>query len=153
MRITLRLYRQHDLDLVALYRHKGFYFSKAVKQMIVAYANGSEYTPPEIDPGDISSGLVATSVTYHITLDENDPQEAAAIDLLKDIKYGYRNSFIKALVRTYMGVLPLHAYSQSNSMSVSKNDYRQKLKAQPVAPAPVPVILIRQRLLVHPQSK
>lgn len=115
MNKTFRLHRQHDLDLIALYRSKGFNFARELKKALIAYANGYEYVAPSFED-DFSKGYVATSVTFHISLSESNPEQKKVLDLLEDVRYGYRNSFVKAVFRSYLSPLPLSAFSKENGL-------------------------------------
>lgn len=112
---TLRLHRQHDLDLITLYRASGFSFSKEVRRILIAYVNGEPYEPPEIDYNDVDLSYLPTTIQYHITLNPKDPKEQAVLDMLKDeVKYGYVNAFIKALIRAYIPKIPFIGYGVDN---------------------------------------
>lgn len=129
---TLRLHRQHDLDLITLYRANGFSFSKEVRNILVAYVNREPYEPPEIDYEDVDIGYLPTTIQYHLTLDPSDPREKAALDMLHDeIKYGYVNSFIKALVRAYIPRIPFIGYGVANGFvtrRITANDVGMKMR-------------------------
>ena len=112
---TLRLHRQHDLDLITLYRSSGFSFSKEVRAILVAYVKGDQYAPPVINYDNVDLSYIPTTIQYHLTLDPNDPDEKAVLDMLHDeIKYGYVNSFIKAIIRSYIPYIPLIGYGNGN---------------------------------------
>ena len=112
---TLRLHRQHDLDLITLYRVRGFSFSKEVRNILIAYVNRETYEAPEIDYENVDLGYLPTTIQYHLSLDPKKPEEKAVLDMLHDeIKYGYVNSFIKALVRAYIPYISLMGYGSSN---------------------------------------
>lgn len=120
MNKTFRLHRQHDMDLIALYRSEDFNFTKELKKALIAYANDLPYTPPPFED-TFAAGYVGTSVTFHISLSPTNAEQKKVLDLLGDIKYGYGNSFVKALFRSYLPVLPLSAYSKNNGLSTSRN--------------------------------
>lgn len=108
---TLRLHRQHDLDLITLYRARGFSFSKEVRNILVAYVNREPYNAPEIDYENVDLGYIPTTIQYHLSLNPEDAREQAVLDMLhNEIKYGYMNSFIKALVRAYIPRIPFIGY-------------------------------------------
>ena len=129
---TLRLHRQHDLDLITLYRVSGFSFSKEVRNILVAYVNREPYDPPEIDYEDVDLSYLPTTIQYHLTLDPSDPREQAVLDMLHDeIKYGYVNSFIKALVRAYIPRIPLIGYGVANGFvtrHITANDVGMRIR-------------------------
>ena len=120
MNKTFRLHRQHDMDLIALYRSEDFNFTKELKKALIAYANDLPYTPPPFED-TFAAGYVGTSVTFHISLSPTNAEQKKVLDLLGDVKYGYGNSFVKALFRSYLPVLPLSAYSKNNGLSTSRN--------------------------------
>ena len=120
MRVTVRIHRQHDMDLMSIYRNKAYHIAKEFKKTLVAYANGKIYVPPEIDFDNEIEGYVPTSAMIHINLSETNEADAAAIELLKHIKNGYRCSFIKAVFRSSCVYLPLLAYSDDSGFVMAK---------------------------------
>lgn len=119
MNKTFRLHRQHDMDLIILYRDKNFNFTRELKKALIAYANDLPYTPPPFED-TLTAGYVGTSVTFHISLSPTDEKQKKVLDLLSDIRYGYGNSFVKALFRSYLPVLPLSAFSKNNGIVTSR---------------------------------
>ena len=135
MNKTFRLHRQHDMDLIALYRSEDFNFTKELKKALIAYANDLPYTPPPFED-TFAAGYVGTSVTFHISLSPTNAEQKKVLDLLGDVKYGYGNSFVKALFRSYLPVLPLSAYSKNNGLSTSRNAAVVPRVPKTVAPTP-----------------
>lgn len=129
---TLRLHRQHDLDLITLYRADGFSFSKEVRNILVAYVNQEPYEPPEISYEDVDLGYVPTTIQYHLTLNPDDPREQAVLDMLHDeIKYGYANAFVKALIRAYIPRIPFIGYGVANGFvtrHITANDIGMRMR-------------------------
>lgn len=129
---TLRLHRQHDLDLITLYRADGFSFSKEVRNILVAYVNQEPYEPPEISYEDVDLGYVPTTIQYHLTLNPDDPREQAVIDMLhNEIKYGYANAFVKALIRAYIPRIPFIGYGVANGFvtrHITANDIGMRMR-------------------------
>lgn len=112
---TLRLHRQHDLDLITLYRSTEFQFSKELRNILVAYVSGETYTPPTINFDNVDLSYIPTTIQYHLTLNDSDEKERAVLDMLQhEIKYGYVNSFIKALIRAYVPFIPFIGYGVNN---------------------------------------
>lgn len=112
--ITLRLHRQHDMDLIALYRTDDYKFARELKKVLVSYANGEVYEPKTLDATKFNEAYVPTSVTFHISLNEAKEEEKQALILLSGVKYGYRNSFLKALFRSSITYLPLVAFAKDS---------------------------------------
>lgn len=119
MQITLRLHRQHDMDLINLYYRPHFKFQKEIKKSLVEYASGRihEMVLPDEAPSD---GYVAKTILMHISLNPNKPEEKAAIDLLSNVKKGFRNSFIKAVFRITLPSIPLTSYMADSGFRIKK---------------------------------
>lgn len=114
MQVTIRLYRQHDMDLVALYRTEGFRFQKTMKEAVRAFAANADFHIKRPKDAPIEEGYVPKIVQMHIMLDPKKDREA--IKILKEIRYGYRSSFLKALFRKYLTTEPLDAYRDRDDL-------------------------------------
>jgi hypothetical protein len=119
MQVTIRLYRQHDMDLVHLYRMDGFRFTTELKKVLVACANGQVYMP-QIPDGTPRDGYVPKFHQSHFTLNEKDPAQKEAAKLLGELKKGMRNSFLKALFRTSLPYLPLASFAEGDGMVIRR---------------------------------
>ncbi len=123
MKKTIRIYRRHDLDLFSLGAVKKYHLGKEMKKALIAYANQKPYTPPDIMVPEDGETL-RTSMMLHITLDEKKSEEKKVIELLKNTKYGYCNSFIKAVFRNYLQEIPLSIYSTDSKVNLKRvSDY------------------------------
>ena len=120
MRVKIRLYRPHDMDLIALKRSESYKLGTEMKRCLIAYANGSVYTPPEFDFKQEPGGYVGKSYQMHIELNSKKPEEAEAIKMLQEIRAGYRCAFVKTLFRSNCIFLPLLVFSDSNGLVTSK---------------------------------
>ena len=111
MKIRIRLYHYHDLDLVSLYREGRISIPKAVKLTLNAFAR-KRYV--RLETVDKKCEKIAKPVyMFNIILDEKKDKDA--IDLLNKIDKGYRNNFIKQLLRVYLCfVLPGCYTAQEN---------------------------------------
>ncbi len=108
MKITVRLYRQYDLDLIYMSHYDDFSVAKTAKACLQAYGSGNAFriAPPV---GILSSGSEdKTTYEYHITLDEK--KDASAIKLLRSVRERQKNSFIKNLMRGYLAAPFAEAY-------------------------------------------
>lgn len=114
MQITVRLYRQHDMDLVGLYRTKDFKFQRHMKNALKAYAEGKDYCIHHPGDKDIRKGYVPKIVQMHIYL--TPEQDESAISVLQTIRDGYRGAFLKALFRKYLNNEPLAAYKDRKDL-------------------------------------
>ena len=121
MQPMIRLYRQHDLDLIGLCKTDRSLFRRELKNALLAYVTGQPYQI--IWPADIMpEGYVSKVTSMHIVLKESDPAEKAAIDMLSTLKKGMRNSFLKALFRSYLSSIPLSSYTAGDSLILTKEE-------------------------------
>lgn len=95
----MRLYRQHDLDLLYLYKLSGFSIQKAVKAAMYAYINQQDTVirPPTPELGSV---VLPKYAQFHIYLSEKKDTEL--IKWIKSITSGYRNSLLKNMLRRYL---------------------------------------------------
>lgn len=135
MIVTVRVYRQHDMDLMTLAFDKSFHLGREMKRALVAVANKESYNGTTSDYlGADTSGYVPKSIREQISLNPADPREKRAIDLLSEIKHGYRCSFIKALFRQSVLFTPLVGYTISSNFAMRHNAL-EPVEAAPVEPA------------------
>lgn len=99
---TLRLYKQKDLDLVTLYNSDRNFNRKMVK-ILCDYANGVRSFYPMTGVNfDRDTALKNNSINYeniyiHLSISKKN---FAADNLLKKIRKGYKNDFIKNIIRS-----------------------------------------------------
>lgn len=137
MIVTVRVYRQHDMDLMTLAFDKSFHLGREMKRALVAVANKESYNGTTSDYlGADTSGYVPKSIREQISLNPADPREKRAIDLLSEIKHGYRCSFIKALFRQSVLFTPLVGYTVSSNFAMRHT--LEPVEAAPVEPAVEP---------------
>lgn len=113
MKIRVRLYHYHDLDLVSLYREGRISISKAIKCTLKAFAQ-KKYMQLEV--GSKKCEKTAKPVyMFNVILNEEKDQDA--IELLNKIENGYRNNFIKQLLREYLCFTIPDCYTSSENKS------------------------------------
>ena len=104
IRIEVKLYGYHDLDLVSIYQTGQVYFPSVTKQILNSYARKEVYRlrlPPQI--GKHEDGYYSTNRrVYHYHVDLEPDQDMDAIRLIEKITPGYRNNFIKSVFRQYL---------------------------------------------------
>lgn len=105
MKIEVKLYSYHDMDLVSLYKSGRVAFPEATRQVLNSYANKEVYKIKLLDVNQkrldrYPSDSYRKYYHYHIILD--DKEDIAAIELLKKITPGCRNNFIKVVLRQYL---------------------------------------------------
>ena len=125
MMITLRLYRQHDLDLITLYKNPDFSLPYAIKKALNAYVRSEtlyikQPKAFELDP----TKKIPKIVQMHINL--NPDTDNDIILWLKDIKEGYRNSILKNLIRGYLIGPCIYPYRKNKN---AINDFESVTKS------------------------
>lgn len=114
MRIEIKLYSYHDMDLVGLYKTGQVVFPETTRQVLNAYARKEvfrvrlqhvNYKRMAKYPDD----SYRKYYHYYVTLNEKTDKDAIA--LLNKITPGCRNSFIKVILRQYICGVLLSAYS------------------------------------------
>lgn len=108
-RLTIRLYRQHDLDLVGLHYNKSIHLPDVARDVLASYVRQERYyikTPEPIElPDDIPSTIML-HINLHKVLDQD------IIVWILATKEGYRNSLVKNIIRGYLAIPYLYPYFQ-----------------------------------------
>lgn len=97
MKITIRLYRRHDMDLLVLYKNKNFGFQKALKKALKAYIHKEPYLVYQPETQDFSKADFKYSYQTFLILD--DVYDKEIIDWLKNVKKNHRNILLKTILR------------------------------------------------------
>ena len=116
MMVTLRLYRQHDLDLITLYRHPNFSLPNAMKTSLCAYVRNESFQIKQPEPYKIGEEKISKIVQMHIQLSEKT--EGDVIAWLKNIKEGYRNSVLKNVIRAYISGPCTYSYIKDTESGI-----------------------------------
>lgn len=133
MKIRIRLYHYHDLDLVSLYREGRISIPKAVKFTLNAFAR-KRYV--RLETVDKKCEKIAKPVyMFNIILDEKKDKDA--IDLLNKIDKGYRNNFIKQLLRVYLCFVLPGCYTAQENLRYFSEREKGIFGEREVVPAPV----------------
>lgn len=133
MKIRIRLYHYHDLDLVSLYREGRISIPKAVKLTLNAFAR-KRYV--RLETVDKKCEKIAKPVyMFNIILDEKKDKDA--IDLLNKIDKGYRNNFIKQLLRVYLCFVLPGCYTAQENLRYFAEREKGIFGEREVVPAPV----------------
>lgn len=123
MMVTLRLYRQHDLDLITLYRHPSFSLPAAIKRSLIAYVRKEQLIIKQPEPYKIGKEKISKTVQMHIQLDEK--KDSDIIKWIKSTKEGYRNSVLKNIIRGYIAAPCIYSYqNEENAINsaIDNND-------------------------------
>ena len=99
-KIILRLYRQHDMDLLLLYKNKNFGFAKAVKHALHAYIAKEPflfYPPETVDIHNFKFKSV-----YKTTIFLTEGKDDDIIEFKKKVKDLHLNIAVKSILRGSM---------------------------------------------------
>lgn len=114
LKVMLRIYRQHDMDLVGLHLHSSFMLGRAIKQALIAYVRGEVFKidiPTEEElPNEIRR-------VYQIQIFLDNVKDKDIIDWLKTTNQGQRNSLIKNIFRSYSFSLYVKGYGNIKEKS------------------------------------
>lgn len=131
MVFTMRIYRMHDLDIIMLLKASDIAFGKTLKQVLKSYIQGNVYRIDvsghwkDIEPRDLPN-----EVFYGLKL--NEEKDADIIQLLNQMTDGYKNSFIKHVLRMYTEPFALSCfYSDKESMRLPINALQSVKTVQP----------------------
>ena len=107
MRIKIRIYNPYDLDIIALTEAPNFSVSNAMKQTLKYYAAGKRYL---IEIPNLTEALVNERYVKGFYVELDDVADAQAVEYIKSIPDGLRNSFMKNIFRASFEVCPLSLY-------------------------------------------
>ena len=116
MRIEIKLYSYHDLDLVSLYKTGRIAFPETTRQVLNSYARKEVY---KVRPLPLNENRAAKYPQkmyrkfYHYHVDLDSKEDADAIRLMRTITDGYRNNFIKSVLRQYLCGIFTEEYSKN----------------------------------------
>lgn len=120
MKVEVKLYSYHDMDLVGLYKTGKVSFPETTRQVLNSYARGEVYKVKLLHTNDKRlAKYPKTSFRkyyhYHVVLDGKEDSDA--ISLLHKITPGYRNNFIKVVLRQYLCGVFLEEYCVNGDTS------------------------------------
>ena len=132
LKIRIRLYHYHDLDLVSLYREGRLSIPKAVKYSLNAFA---EKRYVRLETNNKKCEKIARPVyTFNIIL--NEKKDKKAIELLDKIDKGFRNNFMKQLLRVYLGFALPECYMTAENLVYFSERENEIFKERKTVPAP-----------------
>lgn len=133
MRQSLRLYKQHDTDLIAL-QVMGVSISKLAKRVVESYANGVrvKMALPECGPVDMSDLKISRS--------DFTTKDKKTISLLQSIKAGKRPQFIKTLLRSSLLTPSLTVFFTDGKDIDNEENYIRSIDVDPSTLIDIPTI-------------
>lgn len=118
MKVSVRLYRQHDMDLIRVYLGCRGKFTVYLREALRAFCRRYSYSIPAQDVATDYTGYLPTIINMHVTLDNSE--DADIIRLLDNIKNKQRNAFIKAVARKSLATIPLSIYFKGDGIVMSR---------------------------------
>ncbi len=113
MKVEIRLYKQHDADLIALAAN-GYQIASMMRDAICGYANGNPVHFYIDEPINADFNVLKTFRTRF-----NIPQnEEKALYLLQGIKHGFRNAFCKVILRDALIQQDMTAFFSNDAFQV-----------------------------------
>ena len=140
MNIIVRLYWQHDLDLVALCMHPDFDMGKWMKKAVVAFSKGDAGFKIPL-PRSMPYRVELDNCSTHFGLTPGKDDDIIAC--MNGFRYGQRNSAIKNIFRMYLEAPYLDPYYNAETFAVkqrgSAKDADVIIAKKQVTPVIVPV--------------
>lgn len=100
VKYRIRLYRVHDLDLITFIETHEFNLTKGVYCALTAFSHSDFFIiniPPKRE-----KNLEIKKRVYSKQLSLDEEKDAKAIEIMNKIAPGYRNNFLKNLLRQYL---------------------------------------------------
>lgn len=116
MEITCRLYSRHDMDLILLYKVYRVNLNKLIRMCVKAYLHHEDFALKPLSSIDAEKkytykkdfakdGCEAIHFkNVKISISFSEKEDAECVELFKNILPGYRNLFIKQLLRYYINI-------------------------------------------------
>lgn len=120
MNIEIRIYKRYDTDLLSLH-DAGYSITKMMQEAVSSYANGlpCHFFIDEMLPFDMND---KKSVRLRLKFKDNDFN---TVNLIRNIKHGYRSNFCKQLLRNAFVQQNVLCY-MSNSSTFQMHDINAK---------------------------
>lgn len=126
MKITIRVYRRSDPDIMGLCMIPGYDFPLEMYRVLCSYVRG-EPCVVEYDFGFYHESKFPDLLQRHVILDP--VADADVIEWLKMIRPMYRNNFLKNLFRSSFSYFPAHNYFRCEDDYKEFMDRIQKFKS------------------------
>lgn len=134
LRVTLRLYKRYDLDLIYLANHDDFSLPQVAKNVLTSFTRGRAFKI-DLPKKEIYKELADNDTTYMYVFDLDREEDADVIELLQKVKTNQRNPFIKNLVRSYMVCANIEAYIEDSK--ITSNHYKKAITNNDIV-SPIP---------------
>lgn len=101
IKLTMRLYKRHDADLLCLYKQTNYSLQKAIKQATLAYLNHSD---DRVGYPDVYTSLadLPSTAQFHLYLSAENEDDMRIVNFVSSIPAGFKNSLLKNITRYYL---------------------------------------------------
>lgn len=123
MQITLRIYRTHDYDLMALHRCGALNFPKAARKALIAYYKKESLLLSTDTTGREVPGDLPAMMEFNINIGERIAP--GFNEWFRTVKRGYRNNLVKNILRASLDGLCTELYMPEGRRFVDAPDSRQ----------------------------
>lgn len=115
--VSIRLYRRHDIDLISLYKNPELNFKAAILMTLNSYAKGESLL---FLPAESNIKIKEYKYMYQIFIKIDRAKYTDVINLLDNVKEGYRTIFIKSVLRGTLIGTNASACLKNNDNSLDK---------------------------------
>lgn len=115
--VSIRLYRRHDIDLISLYKNPELNFKAAILMTLNSYAKGESLL---FLPAESNIKIKEYKYMYQIFIKIDRSKYPDVINLLDNVKEGYRTIFIKSVLRGTLIGTNAGACLKNNDNSLDK---------------------------------
>lgn len=130
----IRLYRAHDLDLITFVQTHRFNLNHAIYVALTAFSNNEVFVIAVPPKRDIVVSKLKRVYSYTLILDVE--KDIKVIQVLDKIKNGYKNNFIKNLLRLYLCYPLAEAFLEDEAeMEFFENQFKEFKKNRRLAEA------------------
>ena len=133
--VAVRLYWQHDPDLIMLKNTPNFLFVPYMREAVEAYAQGNKnfFIPLPVKP-DEPIEIENVLVTFQVSESRN-PE---SYRILSEVRPGFRANLVKQIFRYYLQDAPLDVYFDQETYKAKHRGTRKAIESTEDAPAEEP---------------
>ena len=102
MRVSIRIYKRHDIDLLGIRCELGRKMPSFIKSAMCSYVSGIETKISYPDVAWESLDSMPSHYLIQLSLNPNNSVEKPVCDFIKSIPPGFRNSVIKHITRQHI---------------------------------------------------
>lgn len=141
MRISIRLYRTHDIELVSLHKNPNVNLPKIIKTALYSYVHDIPYFIPAPAPDNNKE----YKKVYQIFLNFDEIKDKDIIDWFKTIKPNYRTTAIKTITKGCIAGAVAYACFIDETTAISKEESLIKKNQDSISLQSVPNYITKEK--------